>query len=651
MTTSVRPRSLPLSQPWNFGKSHMSRHATVRAPAPAGADNFARQPSRVFACADGSAASPLRFDAMSSRSLLSKLPTDDNLDLWRHFARDPDMGVRQAVASMGPAAVWPGLCDDPSPWVRQAVARRVAASPEHQTLAAAQRHDVSLWVRLAGVEGLSGQVHGAKLLLAYLDDAEPLVRASALQALNTATPTAKLTELAVHDPVDWVRHMALRQLALRDPQAARQAFRQLPAASQGTLASVLQHFAPMPWQLPAAAIMRRAFNTLLRPMDSLPPQIIYDLLLHPHTAAADKMVETKHAALVSKAVRGLAHPRLLDSDAPAAHALFLLHQPQQADAIGRAMYSAPRKGLDGALSVVEMLRSSPNPYARRMAAQLLTKLPQEPVTLPMLEAQLLDADGEVRFAAASALESVCPQLPDSKACLSAAQYLCAAPDHRLRARGLQLLQHIGTDETLPSLLEVYRHEKSASTRSEAVRALTQHPSPDAVPLLQEVACDPDPTVRARLAEFLEQVSFKRAYGVLLVLAHDAYPEVREVVTHTLCVHAKAQDEVVSEEALRLLDTMDRVANPVVSRLRSTVLPEALVAFQDNPEMRTMLHGWVHRLDSVHLGVLKRLAQSGYPDRDRLLLTLLDSPHQAVADEARGVISERLNLAFGADPKL
>ena len=667
MTTLVRLGAIQPLQPAILGKSRPLQNATVQnntvktAPtavkaAPLRAPLTPRTPRtprtvalRGRAGRQDASASPLQFDAMARRDLIDRLPANHEAsDLWLLFVQDPDVSVRQAVASRGPQALLGDLAQDASPWVRQAVAQRLGHRPEHPAMASLCQ-DSHFWVRQAAVQSLSQQAlpAAAPLVQARLQDEDPWVRATAVQ--SALVPNAWVANRVVHDPVDWVRHTALRTLAQRDPAAARRAFARLPAAQQGTLVSVLRHFAPQWHERPVAGMMRYLVNNLLVSMEHQPVQVLLDLLLNPHTLPQDGAVESKRNALLDQAVRAWGHPERLKCDAPRSQVMALLYEPNHASSVALHMARASLPQLEELLPVLEMLRSSPNVFARRMAAQLLAQLPHASLTLPMLTSMLFDFETCVRSEAAQSVQQICAKLANPEACLPIAMRLLAAPEVLLRHRGVSILGQIATPATLARLVHVFYHDASDSVRMEAVRALVAHPAAEAVSFLMAVAGHRNPHVRARLAELLENTPFTRAYPVLHKLATDTHPEVLATLTHTLCQYAKPMGNapVRSEAALRLLDIVDMIPDSVVGRLRSTLLPEALAVFHDRPDMLRMLHGWLERLSEPHIGVIEQLVKSDFPGRSQVLQQLLGSRHPAVAQQTRALLVGRLNVTLQA----
>ena len=576
----------------------------------------------------------------------------DGLAVLQDFAKDADENVRHALVQDSPLwrpaaarALLRELAHDPAEtaWVRQTAVRTLALHGDAESLQALRR-DPSNWVRLAVVEGLAKIA--PQTLTHFLRDADAWVRAAALHALPhhpSSDQARAIGEVAVKDSVAWVRHMALRTLALHDLAVARVILRQMPPGEQWPLSAMLTRLEPRIPQRWAGDVLRKMDDMSGWRYSAAAPELHRDRAADPHVSD-----QTRHAAAdaaMEQAVRMLKDTHLPKDHVNVRHAAALLAQGPSDAAISNMLSGSAPHHLAVIVPVLERLRTSSDVIVRRLLPEKLRKLPKEPATLPMLAAMADDPDVLVRKAVATELFQISHAMEDHAPCVPILQQLLQDPDASVRATAAGAVAGLNAPASTGLLIMAAR-DCDASVRSAALWPLCHRSSPEAAAALRLLAQDPDPQIRQSVARTVQHMPMDLSFPLLSMLASDKHPLVRRALVYSLQDHARGFDKAprAAEVALLALDNLDHAdaeTSKILHRVRSSVLADALVAFQDSRDMLQMLHTWVPALHSVDTQGMERLASCAYPQRGALLAQLLESPHAAVREAVRGAVTRKL----------
>jgi len=196
------------------------------------------------------------------------------------------------------------------------------------------------------------------------------------------------------------------------------------------------------------------------------------------------------------------------------------------------------------------------------------------------EALLNDPQPVVREAAAAALMAI----KDKDSTSSLIDALCQDLSWEVRAKAAKALGNIGATEAVSTLLKALYADPEPAVRREAAWALGQTGDRSTIPMLSDRLVDEDHhLVRRAIAQSLGQLGGKEAASVLMELAGDSDPRVREAAFAAL---GKTGDPAaVGPLTKGLLDADEKGASAAADALEK-VLPDNLNAYLELAEQQT-----------------------------------------------------------------
>lgn len=267
--------------------------------------------------------------------------------------------------------------------------------------------------------------------------------------------------------------------------------------------------------------------------------------------------------------------------------------------------------------------SSPNENIAHFALELLQGMDDEKVA-PSLCERLVNVRPTIQIAILSALTEI-----GTEAQIPAIRTLLGHTESDVRAAAIKAIGKLANPAQIEDL-EVYLHDSALAVRTEALIALLRGKADlgqrrRAIHILKEMADDPNPAVRAKMAYAIGEVRIKSLLPMVLgLIASDDEWLQSEAVK----AMGKLEDEQVIPPLIKLLD-VDRLVQDAIAAIVNLgtiglqTLHQDLEAVDTNPPIKIYLLECVKRLrSSQSIPILVKLLDTqppriGYPAIDAL----------------------------------
>jgi HEAT repeat protein len=563
------------------------------------------------------------------------------------------------------------LLSDPAPFVRARIASALGQFADNEVIDRLVRAlgDPAWWVRMRSVEALEqiGAAAEAPLLVA-LDDPDPEIRIRAAVALERLGVPARLVatiergeatgdteELLVKFGVAGARELLAEQLHHPSARVRLAVITAIRRAGRADLGTELIATAREDQGAEVRALALDALLTL-RIQESVP--VALDLL-----GDDDNAVRASATRLLGdlggSEVAGVIQPRTADRDpqvrAAAARALGLVHattaereftrllQDPDADVRAAAAEGVAEAGWAGSAPMLAGMLADPSGEVRTAAARSLGRL-KDPATLPALLRAFEVSEGPLADAIMAAVAAT-----NRDALSEIAAVLLSRGDVGSRVRLVQTVGGLKTPHPLP-LLETMAGDAAPGVRAATAEVLGRIPTVETTAILTRALEDPDDTVRARAVDGLvRQGREEVALRLLTLLREDPSPLVRErAALATGLFHPPGGEVALLDLSLRDEPLAVRAAAVLgLGAYDQESLVARVLEMADETELRDLLRERLKQDAEFRLLGL-RLRDARHVELRALGSTSREQMEQTLAEGMRGLLSptERVRLVAG-----